>query len=81
MAKVKQALSATGFDDKLYLGHRFRIGAATTAAAAGVSEHLIKLLSQWESLTYQLLLCADQSQKLVDPLNTILSSASGGPSP
>ena len=50
---VKQALTATGLDVKGYSGHSFRIGAATTAAAKGVEDSVIKMLGRWESLAYQ----------------------------
>lgn len=37
-----------------FSGHSFRIGAATTAALAGIPDHLIKTLGRWESNAYQL---------------------------
>ena len=51
---IHQALSLAGIDASAYNGHSFRIGAATTAAAAGISESLIKTLGRWSSAAYQL---------------------------
>ena len=52
--KVRAALSILGYDDTSYAGHSFRIGAATTAAACGIEDSLIKILGRWESSAYQL---------------------------
>lgn len=54
VAGVRRALSAAGLDSASYSGHSFRIGAATSAAASGVPDHLIKTLGRWESSAYQL---------------------------
>ena len=51
---VHQVLSTEGIDSQYYKGHSFCIGAATTAAACGFSEPLIKMLGQWSSSAYQL---------------------------
>ena len=50
--KVRKALMAAGIDHNLYSGHSFRIGAATSAAAAGVPAHLIKTMGRWSSEAY-----------------------------
>ena len=50
--RVKEGLVKAGVDQKKYCGHSFRIGAATTAAANGVEDCIIKTLGWWESLAY-----------------------------
>ena len=52
--KVKAALQAANVNSESYSGHSFRIGAATTAAAAGVPADTIKMLGRWSSDAYQL---------------------------
>lgn len=49
---VKQILCRLGYDEARYSGHFFRIGAATTAAAVGIQDHLIQLLGRWNSDCY-----------------------------
>lgn len=49
---LHQLLVRLGFDVSLYSGHSFRIGAATSAAAAGVEDHLIQTLGRWTSNCY-----------------------------
>ena len=44
--EVRQALKAAGYDEEKYAGHSFWIGAATTAAAAGIEDSLIKSLGR-----------------------------------
>lgn len=52
--RIREALAASGFDATQYSGHSFRIGAATTAAAVGIEDSLIKTLGRWESSAYLL---------------------------
>ena len=51
---AKEALAMTGVDNTKYLGHSFRIGAATTAAACGIQDSLIKTLGHWENAAHTL---------------------------
>jgi len=44
MELVRTTLRQSGIDSSRFQGHSFRIGAATTAAACGLSEDLIKNL-------------------------------------
>ena len=52
VALLKTALTAAGIDPTRYSGHSFRIGAATTAAANGVSDATIQTLGRWASDAY-----------------------------
>ena len=52
---VRSALTQAGIATQGYSGHSFRIGAATTAASAGIQDSVIQQLGQWSSsafLTY-----------------------------
>ena len=51
---VKKTLHVANVDHSSYSGHSFRIGAASSAAAAGVPAYFIKMLGRWESEAYHL---------------------------
>ena len=50
--KIKTALAQASVDPSHYSGNSFRISAATTAAACGVSDATIQLLGRWKSGCY-----------------------------
>ena len=49
MGAVQTALAQAGVATKNYAGHSFRIGAATTAAAVGLEDSVIRSLGRWRS--------------------------------
>ena len=51
-AKFRELLSLASIDCKLYAGHSFRIGAASTEAAKRIEDSLIQTLGRWKSSAY-----------------------------
>ena len=51
---MTEAVQPSGVDITQYSGHSFRVGAASTAAAVGIEDSLIKTLGRWESTAYLL---------------------------
>ena len=50
---IKHLATSLGLDSSRYSGHSLRIGGATSAAQAGLSQWQIKLLGHWNSQAYQ----------------------------
>ena len=71
VVKVREALTEAGLEASKFAGHSFRIGAATTAAARGVEDSLIKTLGRWESSAY--LLYVRIPRERLAGLSTVLS--------
>ena len=70
---ISNTLKLAGIDDKHYNTHSFRIGAATSAKEAGISDVQIKMLGRWKSEAYQLYVRTPREQlaKLSKQLATV----------
>ena len=61
---LRYLLKMEGYNPKHYNTHSFRIGAATSAAQAGLSSHDIKFLGRWRSTVYQRYIHSNTPQQL-----------------
>ena len=52
VSKLREAIMEAGMDPGGFSGHSFRSGAATTAAARGLTDSQIKQLGRWKSAAY-----------------------------
>ena len=55
-------MSDAGLDASLYSGHSFRIGAATSAAQAGIQDSIIQALGRWSSGAFLVYVRTQRSQ-------------------
>ena len=52
MQQIRSILSSLGLPQDDYAGHSFLIGAATTAARAGIEDSTIQALGRWRSAAF-----------------------------
>ena len=50
--RIRELLTTIGLPQHNFAGHIFRIGAATTAAAAGIEDSTIQTLGRWHSAAF-----------------------------
>ena len=76
-SELTRILRNAGLQADQYNTHSFRIGAATSAKQAGISDLHIKMLGRWQSNAYETYIrtprsqLADFSKQLVAPLQTV----------
>ena len=78
--QLKELLGIAGISSHRFSSHSFRAGAATTAAAMGVPDWLIKALGRWSSDAYQIYISTPQSTLAGVP-STLCAALFSGPSP
>ena len=59
MNNVRLELLRANLPADIYAGHSFQIGAATTAASAGIKDSTIQTLGRWQSSSYLLYIRLD----------------------
>ena len=73
--KKELRLQGCGLPADHYFTHSFRIGAATTAAAAGVPSWLIKVLGRWSSDCYERYIRTPQKTPLAIPKQLVMDNS------
>ncbi len=52
VSQLQSVLTAVGLSQAQYASHSFPIGAASTAALAGLEDSMIQTLGRWQSATF-----------------------------
>ena len=81
IGKLRGILSSIGLPQGDYAGHSFRIGAATSAAIAGVEDSMIQALGRWQSAAFLQYIRTprDQLAAISRRLATTVPSPAAGP--
>ena len=77
--QIRIILNSIGLRQDQYAGHSFRIGAATTAAAAGVADSTIQTLGRWHSAAF--LQYIRTPKEHLASLSAVLAGTGSSPSP
>ena len=72
---IRAALLQLGLNPKNYVGHSFRIGAATTAGACGLSDSTIQMLGRWSSSAYLVYIKTPREQLAQFSKSTVQSNS------
>ncbi len=75
--QIREVLGTLGVPQHDYAGHSFRIGAATTAAMAGVEDSTIQTLGRWHSSVF--LQYVRTPKERLASLSATLAKSSSGP--
>ena len=71
---LREAISQLGMNTAGYSGHSFRIGAASTAAAVGISDSMIQLLGRWKSSAFMAYIRSSDAQ--LAAVSTLMATSS-----
>ena len=77
--EFRRILSIAGFPADSYAGHSFRIGAATTAAVAGIEDATIKTLGRWQSAAFLQYIRSPKAQ--LAAISSVLARSPAPPHP
>ena len=72
ITELRNILMVMGLPQDQFAGHSFRIGAATTAALAGVEDSTIKMLGRWHSAAFLRYIRMPQEQ--LATLSTVMAA-------
>ena len=72
--ELRSSLQGCGLPADQYFTHSFQIGAATTAASAGVPSWLIKVLGRWSSDCYEHYIRTPQKTLLAIPKKLVMDN-------
>ena len=76
VTQLCEVLSQIGLEVANYLGHSLRIGTASTAARAGLSNSFIQTLGRWKSLTFTTYIRTPVKDLVA--ASAVLASSTGG---